>query len=115
MPSSRRLPSTVPVTPLPEGASKSPTGAGASAALLRGRQDRRGERMLAAALEAGRQPQDLRLGQAAQAFDRGDGRLADGERAGLVDHQRVDLLQPLQRLGVADQDARARRRGRRRP
>ena len=31
--------------------------------------------------------------------------LADGQRAGLVDHQRVDLLQPLQRLGVADQDA----------
>jgi hypothetical protein len=29
----------------------------------------------------------------------------DGERAGLVDHQRVDLLEPLERLGLAHQDA----------
>ena len=32
-------------------------------------------------------------------------RLALGQRAGLVDHQRVDLLQRLERLGVLDQHA----------
>ena len=37
-----------------------------------------------------------------------DARLAFGQRAGLVDDQRVDLLQPLQRLGVLDQHARLR-------
>ena len=34
-----------------------------------------------------------------------DLRLALGQRARLVDHQRVDLLHPLQRLGVLDQHA----------
>ena len=37
--------------------------------------------------------------------DRRDLGLALGQRAGLVDDQRVDLLQPLQRLGVLDQHA----------
>ena len=36
---------------------------------------------------------------------RDDLRLALGERAGLVDDERVDLLHALQRLGVLDQDA----------
>ena len=37
--------------------------------------------------------------------DGGEAGLALGERAGLVDHERVDLLQHLERLGVLDQDA----------
>ena len=37
--------------------------------------------------------------------DRDDLRLALGQRAGLVDHERVDLLHPLQRFGVLDQHA----------
>ncbi len=36
------------------------------------------------------------------------GRMAFGQGAGLVDDQRVDLLEPFERLGVADQDAAAR-------
>ena len=47
--------------------------------------------------------------------DRHDLRLAFGQRAGLVDHQRVDLLHALERLGVLDQHAGLARRGRRRP
>ena len=47
--------------------------------------------------------------------DRDDLRLALGQRAGLVDHQRVDLFHALQRFGVLDQHAGLRRRARRRP
>ena len=46
-----------------------------------------------------------RLVEACRRHDRGDRRPAFGQRAGLVDDQRVDLLQPLQRLGVLDQHA----------
>ena len=48
-------------TPLPTGESKSSTGASGEAALLRRRDDRGAKRMLAAAFEARRQPQQLRL------------------------------------------------------
>ena len=42
-------------------------------------------------------------------------RRADRQRAGLVDDQRIDALGALQRLGVLDQDARARAASRRPP
>ena len=42
------------------------------------------------------------------ALDRDDLGLAFGQRAGLVDHERVDRFHALQRLGVADQNARLR-------
>ena len=48
-------------------------------------------------------------------YDRDQLRLASGQRAGLVDDQRVDLLHQLERLGVLDQHAGAARRGRCRP
>ena len=48
----------------------------------------------------------LVLGEARGRHDRGHSRLALGQRAGLVDDQRVDLLHALQRLGVLDQHAR---------
>ena len=38
-----------------------------------------------------------------------------GQRPGLVDDERVDLFEPFERLGVADEDARFARRARRRP
>ena len=43
--------------------------------------------------------------EARRRHDGGDGRLAFGQRAGLVDHQRIDLLHALERFGVADQHA----------
>ena len=64
------------------------------------------QRMLARALDAGGKAQHLVLVEAvrrrrsATTFG-----LAFGQRAGLVDHQRVDLLHALQRLGVLDQHA----------
>ena len=67
--------------------------------------DRRGQRMFAAPLQAGRQAQQLVLGHAAAGSTVDQPRLALRQRAGLVHHQRVDLLQHLQRLGVLDQHA----------
>ena len=100
-----RLPSTMPVTPLPAGASKFAHVASVELALGGGGDDRRGERMFAAALDAGGEAQDLRLVKAAAGDDRDHLRLAFGQRAGLVDHQRVDLFHPLQRFGILDQHA----------
>ena len=69
------------------------------------RDDRLGERVLAGALDAGGEAQDLVLRKAFGRHDRGHGRPALGQRAGLVDDERVDLLHALQRLGVLDQHA----------
>ena len=77
-------------------------------ALFGGGDDGRRQGMLARALERGREPQQVGLGSAGQRDDRGDLGLALGQRAGLVDHDGVDLLQPLERFGVLDQDAQAR-------
>ena len=100
-----RLPSTVPSAPLPVGESKSAAGASMSLrALCRGN-DGRCQRMLAGPLDAGGEPQEVRLVEAGGRHDGGHCRLAFGQRAGLVDDQRVDLLQPLQRFGVLDQHA----------
>ena len=65
-----------------------------------------GQRMFAGPLQAGRQPQQLGSSKpAGRRRSPTTGGLALGERAGLVDHQGVDLLQPFQRLGVLDQHA----------
>ena len=74
-------------------------------ALGRRRNDRRGERMLARPLDAGRKAQHCRLVESRRRHDGDDLRLAFGQRAGLVDDQRVDLLHALERLGVLDQNA----------
>ncbi len=61
--------------------------------------------MLARLLEAGREAQQLTFGDAING-DHGDHlRTPDGERAGLVEHDRVDLVQPLERGRVAEQHA----------
>ncbi len=75
------------------------------AARLRGRNDRLRQRMLAGLLDAGREFQHRRLVLAVRRHDRGDRRLALGQRAGLVDHQRIDPLHSLQRRGVLDEHA----------
>ena len=71
--------------------------------------------MLARLLEAGGQPEQLRFVLAGHGHDRDHPGLSLGERAGLVDDQRIDPLEDLERLGVLDQHAGARRRGRSRP
>ena len=76
--------------------------------LFGGGDDGRCQGMLARALERSREPQQVGLGAASQGNDRGDLGLALGQRAGLVDHDGVDLLQPLERFRVLDQDAQAR-------
>ncbi len=64
-----------------------------------------GQRMLAGALDAGGNAEDVVFGKARRRHDRDHLGLALGQRARLVDHERVDLLHPLQRLGVLDQHA----------
>ena len=63
------------------------------------------QRMFAGALDAGGQPQEIGLGKSRGRNDRDHLRLAFGQRAGFVDHQRVDLLHALERFGVLDQHA----------
>ena len=59
---------------------------------LRSLDDRRRQRMLAAALQAGDQPHDALFGLAAEGDHGHQLRLALGERAGLVEREGVDLL-----------------------
>ena len=75
----------------------------------------RRQRMLASLLQTRRQPQHLRLTRSRHDFHGHQLRLALGERAGLVDHHRVDFFQNFERFGVLDQHACASRRGRCRP
>ena len=64
------------------------------AAVLARRHDRRGQRMFAAAFQAGRQTENLVFVLISPDWnDRNKPRLAFGERAGFVDDQRVDFLQ----------------------
>ena len=91
MPSAIFLPSTVPVTPFPAGESKSLTGKSSSFRSAAAAEDRRRQGMFAAALNACRKLQDLRFIKSGRGTNRYDLRLAFGQRAGLVDDQRVDL------------------------
>src|SRR5215207_1460722 len=75
---------------------------GPDPALLRRLYDGDREWMLARPFDARSQAQDLLLGEALGRYYRRHGRLALGERAGLVDHKGVDLLHALERLGVVD-------------
>ena len=61
--------------------------------------------MLAAALEARRNLQHMLFAYSLGRDNLGEPGLALRERAGLVDHQRVDLFQALERFGVAYEDA----------
>ncbi len=66
--------------------------------------DRLGERMLTRTLEAGDQTQQLAF-VATYGDEVDERRLAQGQGPGLVDDQAVDVPQPLDRLGVPEQDA----------
>ena len=65
------------------------------------------ERMLRASLGGRDQREQVRppAARAGGTDDVGDPRLALGQRAGLVEHDRPDRAEPLERLGVAEQDA----------
>ena len=106
LPSAAVLPPTVPVTPLPVTASKCSAACRFDAALGRTVEDRFGQadaptpspgwpRRAAPSSSSKRLSRD-HIGQLRPAF---------GQRAGLVDDQRIDLGEALQRLGVADQHA----------
>ncbi len=73
--------------------------------MLRLADDGLGQRVFGRLLDRGGDAQHLVLGEALGRHDGGDGGTALGERAGLVDDERVDLLKPLQRRGIADQHA----------
>ena len=99
-------PRQMPTAPLPVGESKSATGARRMPRSLGGAHDRL--RRAGARWRARRWPRGAgrRLPSKPSAGDDGrDGRPPFGQRAGLVDDERVDLLHALQRLGVLDQHA----------
>jgi len=64
-----------------------------------------GQRMFAALVDAGGDPQNLLLAPARRRGGRMERRLAFGKRARLVDDQRIDLAQALDGRRVAEQDA----------
>ena len=74
-------------------------------ALARRRHDRLGERVLAALLDRGGHGEEHVLRESAHRLDAGELRLALGQGSGLVDDEGVDRRHPLQRLGVADEEA----------
>ena len=63
------------------------------------------ERMLAGTLDACRKPEQFVLCHAFSRDDGDDRRLAFGQGAGFVDHQRVDALHPFEHFGVLDKHA----------
>ncbi len=75
------------------------------ATLSRGCDDRLRQGVFARPFDAGGKAQDFVVHEAVRRNDGDDLRPSFGQRAGLVDHQRVDLLHPFERLGVADQHA----------
>ena len=76
--------------------------AGLHAALEGAAQDRLGEGVLAHRLERGGEPKHLILGEAVCRLDAGQRGLALGQGPGLVDDERIDRGEPLERGGVAD-------------
>ena len=68
-------------------------------------QDGLGEGMLAAGFERGGEAQHIVIGEPVRRLDAGQRRLALGQSAGLVDDQRIDRGQPLERRGIAHQHA----------
>ena len=73
--------------------------------LLGSRHDRARKWVLRSLLHAGCEPQNSFLDKSRRSDNPGHSRFAFGQRPGLVDHQRVDLLHSLERLGVLDQNA----------
>lgn len=67
--------------------------------------DSAGEGVLAGAFDAGGQPQHLGIRDSLSRDYGHDLRLAFGQRARLVDDQRIDALHALERFGVPDEDA----------
>ena len=106
MPSTTRLPSTMPIAPLPAGESKPRTGNGSMPRSFAAAND--GARPADARSRASTLAANVRIsvsekpsaGTIAVTFG-----LAFGERAGLVDDQRIDALHALERFGIADQHA----------
>ena len=106
LPITTRWSSTVPTAPLPVGESKSVTSGMVRPRLGGGVDDGAGERVLGGAFDAGGEPEQLVVARSpADATIWVTDGLAFGQGAGLVDDEGVDLLHPLERFGVLDQDA----------
>ena len=105
LPSTTCWPSTVPSAPLPVGESKSANRRGRDALLLRGARRWRARADARSRARRWPQAQDLGLVKSLRRARWRHGRLALGQRAGLVDDERVDLLHVLEGLGVLDQHA----------
>ena len=93
------------MTPWPGMASKLRYCTQGQAARLRAFDDRLRQRVLGRFFDGGGQSQHLALIPIGQQHHIGERRLADGDRAGLVEDHGVELGRALQRVAGADQDA----------
>ena len=98
-------PATVPTTPPAVTERKSFTASRAMLLLLRAPHDRGGQRMFAALLQRGGEPQELLRVETVGRQHIHELGFALGERAGLVHDERGDFLQPFERLGVLHEHA----------
>ena len=107
LPTSTRLPSMSACTPRPLTASNAPAGRGVRPRALAPSTIAMRDRMLGKLLHARDQRQRFIL-RNALGDEIGQRGTAERQRAGLVHHHRVDVAHALDRLGIAEQDARAR-------
>ena len=101
-------PSTFPSTPLPVCERNDSAVFDLNSPLAGGRGDSGRQRVLARKLNGSRQAQQLGVILAGHRHHGNHPWLPLGQRAGLVDHERIDPLQNLECLGVLDQHARGR-------
>ena len=73
--------------------------------LVGGGEDRGGDGMLGAGLDGGCQPEDLTGAPPVGGDDRGDGQVARGQGAGLVEHHGVDGADRFQGPVALEEDA----------
>ena len=84
---------------------ESAAGWQAEPTLLRAFDDCCRQRMLAALFDGGRESEHVGVVKVLSSDNRNEGRFAQGQRSGLVDHQSVDLFQEFERLGIFDEHA----------
>ena len=103
-PTTSAWPSTTPSTPRPSRFANESTG-GKRAGAQRRVGDRAGDRMLGRVLDGADEPQRVGAVDARRGDDVDERHLALGDRAGLVEHDRVDAARRFEHLRAFDQDA----------
>ena len=104
-PATTPWPSTAPSTPRPSRFAKPSTARERAELVARRRGDRAGDRVLGGVLERARQAQRLGAVGAVRGGDADELHAPGRDRAGLVEHDRVDAAGGLEHLGALDEQA----------